>query len=167
MVVLDASTLILIAKAELLEIFLANIGLEVAIPKEVEWECCAVKRSLDALMIHKALDESRIKVIVVRNRKLVAKLRSDFGLGRGEAEAIALAFAQEAAVLAIDDKNGINACKLLNIAFTTAVGILIRLREKGLLEHGEALAKLETLAKYGRYKTSIMEDARTQLEALR
>jgi hypothetical protein len=62
---------------------------------------------------------------------------------------------------------GINACKLLNIAFTTAVGILIRLREKGLLEHGEALAKLETLAKYGRYKTSIMEDARTQLEALR
>jgi predicted HTH domain antitoxin len=50
MVVFDASTLILIAKAELLEIVLASIGLEVAIPKEVEWECCAVKRSLDALM---------------------------------------------------------------------------------------------------------------------
>jgi len=37
------------------------------------------------------LDEARIKVKVVNNKKLVAKLQTDFSLGRGEAEAIALA----------------------------------------------------------------------------
>ena len=63
----------------------------VAIPGEVEKECCGVKKSLDALLIQKALDELRLKVIAVKNRKLVVKLQGDFGLGRGEAEAIVLA----------------------------------------------------------------------------
>jgi predicted nucleic acid-binding protein len=165
MIVFDASTLILIAKAELLDLFLNAIGLEAAIPVEVQKECCGVKKSLDALLIQKALDELRLKVIAVKNRKLVVKLQGDFGLGRGEAEAIVLALAEKAEILGIDDKNGINACKLLGIAFITAIGILVRSREKGLLTGGEALAKLTTLAKYGRYKESILEDARAKLEA--
>ena len=164
MIVFDASTLILIAKAELLDLFLADIELEAAISIEVEKECCGVKKSLDALLIQKALDELRLKVIAVKNRKLVVKLQGDFGLGRGEAEAIVLALAEKAEVLGIDDKNGINACKLLGIAFTTAIGILVRSREKGLLTGSEALAKLMTLAKHGRYKESILEDARRRLE---
>jgi predicted nucleic acid-binding protein len=164
MIVFDASTLILIAKAELLDLFLADIELEAAIPIEVEKECCGVKKSLDALLIQKALDELRLKVIAVKNRKIVVKLQGDFGLGKGEAEAIVLALAEKAQVLAIDDKNGINACKLLGIAFTTAIGILVRSREKGLLTGSEALTKLTTLAKHGRYKESILEDARRKLE---
>lgn len=165
MIVFDASTLILLAKAELLDPFLAGVKLAVAIPGEVEKESCGSKKALDAVIIQKAVDESRIEVITVKNRRLVAKLQADFSLGQGEAEAIALALSEKVQLLAIDDKNGINACKLLGIAFTTAVGILIRSREKGLLEGPDALAKLELLAKYGRYKNSIIEDARRKLEA--
>jgi predicted nucleic acid-binding protein len=164
MVIFDASTLSLIAKTEVLDLFLRDVGLDVAIPLEVEKECCSVKKSLDALMIRKALDESRIKVIGVKDRKLVTKVQEDFGLGRGEAQAIVLALAEKARVLGIDDKNGINACKLLSVAFTTAMGILVRMREKRLLTTSEALVKLEGLAKHGRYKTSIPEEARRQLE---
>jgi len=165
MIVFDASTLILIAKAELLDSFLTDSELEAAIPVEVEKECCGVKKSLDALLIQKAVDERKLKVIAVKNRKLVVKLQGDFGLGKGEAEAIVLALAEKAEILGIDDKNGINACKLLGIAFITAIGILVRSREKGLLTGGEARAKLTTLAKFGRYKESILEDARGKLEA--
>ncbi len=165
MIVLDASTLILVAKIEALELFLGRVNLEVGIPAEVEKECCASKKSLDALMIRKALDESRIRVLEIKNRKFITRLRGDFGLGRGEAEAIALALEEKAQIVGIDDKNGINACKLLGIPFTTAIGILVRMREKGLLPVSEALAKLAALATYGRYKQSIMEDARRKLEA--
>jgi uncharacterized protein len=165
MIVFDASTLILIAKAELLDLFLANIGASVRIPGEVEKECCSSKKALDAIIIQKALDELRIKTVAVENHRLVAKLQADFTLGKGEAEAIALALNDRAQVLGIDDKNGINACKLLGIPFTTAVGILIRSREKGLLQVSEALEKLASLAKHGRYKDSIIEDARQRLEA--
>jgi predicted nucleic acid-binding protein len=68
-------------------------------------------------------------------------------------------------LLAIDDNNGINACKVWGVAFTTAEGILVRSREKGLLEEFEALEKLSSLAKHGRYTNSIMEDAKLKLEA--
>lgn len=165
MIVFDASTLILMAKAELLDLFLANVSAEVAIPGEVERECCGSKKALDAVMIQRALDESRIKTVTVKNRRLVAKLQTDFSLGKGEAEAVALALNEKVQLLGIDDKNGINACKLLGIPFTTAVGILIRSREKGLVQESEALEKLALLAKYGRYKDSIIEDARRKLEA--
>jgi len=163
MLVLDASTLILIAKMEILDLFLDGIESKVAIPAEVAKECCGVKKSLDALLIQKALDESRVKVVAVKNRRLVTKLQGDFGLGRDEAETIVLALAEKAQVLGIDDKNGINACKLLGVAFTTAVGVLVRMREKGFLTVGEALVKLATLEKHGRYKPSILEDARRKI----
>jgi hypothetical protein len=70
-------------------------------------------------------------------------------------------------LLAIDDKNGINACKLLGIAFTTALGILLRSREKGLIDLQSALSKLAALARNGRYKGSILEDAKLRLEVQR
>ena len=91
-------------------------------------------------------------------------MQADFSLGIGEAEAVALALNEKSQLVGIDDKNGIDACKVLGIAFTTAVGILIRSREKGLLEGPDAIAKLALLAKHGRYKHSIIDDARLKLE---
>jgi predicted nucleic acid-binding protein len=164
MFVLDASTLILLTKAEFLDPFLAGVKLEVTIPGEVARECCSAKKTLDALKIQKVLDESRIKVILVKNRKLVAKLQADFSLGQGEAEAIGLALKENARIVGIDDKNGINACKLLGIPFATAMGILLRSRERGLLDRSAALVGLASLERYGRYKNSIIEDARLKLE---
>ena len=164
MLVLDASTLILLAKAELLGPFLESVKLQVSIPEEVAKECCGVKKSLDALMIQQALDQSAITLIPVKNRKFVVKLQADFSLGQGEAEAIALAVAERASLIGIDDKNGTNACKLLGIPFTTAIGILLRSREKGLIDRSWALAALASLARHGRYKESIIEDARLRLE---
>ena len=164
MLVLDASTLILLAKAELLGLFLDGVELQVVIPAEVAKECCGATRTLDALLIQKALDESAIHVVSVKNRKFVAKLQTDFSLGQGEAEAIGLAVGEKASLVGIDDKNGINACKLLGIPFTTAIGILLRSSEKGLLSRSSALAALASLARYGRYKSSIIEDARLKLE---
>jgi predicted nucleic acid-binding protein len=164
MLVFDSSTLILIAKIELLDPFLTDIGMEIAVPKAVEDECCGGKKTLDALIIRKALDESRIKVRGVRNRKLVAKLEEDFSMGRGESEAIALALQEKALLVGIDDKNGINACKLAGIPFTTAVGILVRSCQKGLIDRSDALVKLSALAKYGWYRNAILEDARLRME---
>ena len=165
MLIFDASTLILLARIEILEVFLRSIAMEAAIPRAVERECCAAKKTLDALMIQKAADESRIAVLSVKNKSLVAKLESDFSLGKGEAEAISAALSEDAQLVAIDDKNGINACKLLGIAFITAAGILIRSCEKGWVSRVDALAKLGLLGQYGRYKSSILEDVRTRLEA--
>jgi predicted nucleic acid-binding protein len=115
-------------------------------------------------MIQKAVDESKIKIKTVKNRKLVMRLEEDFSIARGESEAIALALQERALVVGIDDRQGLNACKLLGIPFTTAVAILLRSCERGLIERGDALNRLAALAKYGRYRSSILEDTKRRLE---
>jgi predicted nucleic acid-binding protein len=164
MLIFDSSTLILLAKVELLDVFLGGMSLMVAVPPEVEKECCGHKKTLDSMVIQRAIDESRIDVIAVKDKKLISKLELDFSLGAGESAAVVLAITQQAGLLGIDDKSGINAGKFLGIPFTTAVNILIVCREKGLLSRTEALTRLEQLAKYGRYKRLILEDAKARLE---
>ena len=164
MIVLDASTAILLAKAELLDAFVEAVGQPVVMPKEVERECYGRREALDALLIEGAIKEQRITVRVVRQQKQYEKLRRDFPLGRGEAAAITLALASEGALVATDDRQAIIACKLLRIPFITALTVLVRMREKGLLSSEEAESKLAVLVRYGRYKQRIVDAARLALE---
>ena len=60
-----------------------------------------------------------------------------------------LALAEKAQALGIMTRTESMLCKLLGIAFTTAIGILVRSREKGLVTGSEVLTKLATLAKHG------------------
>ncbi|MEE9145562.1 MAG: hypothetical protein V3U06_12420 [Candidatus Binatia bacterium] len=164
MIVFNSSTLILLAKAELLDTFLAALNDKVVIPKQVETECCEEKQSVDALLIRKVIQEKKIFVQPLKNKRLYGKILADFPLGKGEAESLALAVSQKARLFATDDKRAIQASKLLKIPFTTAIDILVRMYEKGVLEKQEAREKLEALRKYGRYKKEIIKDAKSRLE---
>ena len=84
---------------------------------------------------------------------------NEFNINRGEAESIVLALREKNSILGTDDKNAINACKLLHISYTTAIGILIRAREKNLLAKQEAIKKLNELSGFGRYGKEIIDDA--------
>src|SRR5437660_12326725 len=55
MIVFDTSTLILIAKADLLDLFLTSINVPVAIPSEAETECCGSNTACDAIIRQQAL----------------------------------------------------------------------------------------------------------------
>lgn len=164
MLIFDASTLILLAKSELLDIFLGGLSQKVAIPRQVERECCKAKKTLDSLVIQRAINEGRIAVVEAKDSKLIRRLEEDFGLGSGESEAIALAATVGARLLAIDDKNEINACKFLGIPFATAIHIFVGCWEKQLLSREDALARVALLERYGRYKKSILDDVKAKLE---
>ncbi len=164
MIVLDASTTILLAKTELLDAFVGDVSQPVVMPKEVERECYGRRETLDAQLIARVIAEKRIAVRAVRQPEQSAKLRRDFRLGRGEAAAITLALSSGGSVVATDDRLAINACKLLKIPFVTALTVLVRLREKGLLSLDEARRKLEELARYGRYTPPTIDAARLGLE---
>ena len=158
--VFDSSTLILLAKIDLLRESAEDIL--IVIPPKVKEECL-FKESLDALLIKTLIAEGKIKVEKAGNREAVRKLRADFRIEAGEAQALWLG-KRLGVPLAVDDGPTIKACKVLGVQFVTAIHFLINLRARGKLELPLALAKLDALAAYGRYSRKIIEDAAQRLK---
>lgn len=163
MIIFDASTLILLSKAELLEIFVSEFRGKVLIPEKVREEVLAGSKG-EVSSFGKLIHEKKIHVLKVRNSKAVEKLMEDFNIDEGEAEALILAIQEKATMVATDDGNAIKACKLLKMDFTTAITFLIRAFEKNLIGQGEALSKLQRLISVGRYDKKIIEDATKRIK---
>lgn len=167
MLVFDSSTLILLAKSDMLSLLLDSYPGDVLIPEEVERECCDAGPFPDAIVIKSWIQSGRIKVVRISDCELPSKLIEDFRINMGEAESLTLAVERSADIVATDDKNAILACKLLKIKFTTALGILVRLAEKKAIGLDDALVKLEKLALLGRYDVSIIEDTSELLRGMK
>jgi predicted nucleic acid-binding protein len=163
MLVFDSSTLILLAKADLLDLFVEDFGGRLAIPPNVRSEVLMGGKA-ETAQISNIISAEKIKVLKVKDQKLVEKFMDDFNLGRGEAEALALAFQEGAELVATDDKNAIRAAKMLKIDFVTAIAFAVRAFEKQLIEADEAKLKIEKLKSVGRYGKQIIEDALVRIE---
>jgi predicted nucleic acid-binding protein len=98
-IVFDSSTLILLAKAELLRMVVGRST--VPIPSRVRAECL-VKDSFDAILIGELVKEGKVTVEKVDADKATEKLMADFRLARGEAESLYLAMMKRC-LLAVDD----------------------------------------------------------------
>jgi len=159
-IVFDASTLILLAKIELLREIVEEI--RVIIPQKVKAECVS-KESVDTILISTLIREKKIVVKEVRNAEAIKKIQMDFRIEAGEAEALWLARKLKCPI-AVDDGPTIKACKIMNQRFTTAIHFLLNLAGQNRLELPMALAKLEKLSNYGRYSREIIENATRHLK---
>lgn len=151
----DSSTLILLAKVELLREVSEDI--QIIIPERVKTESLS-KEGSDALLIGTLIKEKKIEVKKAGNREAVNRIQKDFKIESGEAEALWLAITLDRP-LAVDDWPAIKACKILGRSFTTALHFILKLASDGRLDRLMALEKLEKLSRFGRYSGRIMEDA--------
>ena len=160
MIVLDTSTLVLLAKSDLLSLLAERTPL--LIPDQVRREAVVKPELYDAQMIARMVDSHTIKVVRAAWTRQHQRLQGDFDLGLGEAAALLLA-QRRRAVLGTDDGPAIKAAKVLGVPFVTAIHILVELYQKGRIDRAMALAKLERLQRMGRYSAQIVEDARGRL----
>lgn len=151
----DSSTLILLAKVELLREVSEEI--QIIIPERVKAESLS-KEGSDALLIGTLIKEKKIEVKKAGNKEAVNRIQKDFKIESGEAEALWLAITLDRP-LAVDDWPAIKACKILGRSFTTALHFILKLASDGRLDRLMALEKLEKLSRFGRYSGRIMEDA--------
>lgn len=158
-IVFDASTAILLAKADLLRQVV--IKGEAWMPATVVREVTA-KQSHDSRAIQVLINEELIRSVRVKGGFL--DLARDFRLHAGEAESVALA-REKKAVCATDDGPAIRCCKVLGVPFVTAIGFLVALAEAQELEKGLALELVGTLERFGRYNVRILEDAARRIQA--
>lgn len=161
-VVFDASTLILLAKVDILRIVAENV--KIIIPEEVKIECTK-KDVFDAKLISALIEKRQIKVkkLLLSEGKTVSKLCKDFKIQYGEAAALHLAV-EKKCPLAVDDGPTIKACKIINQKFTTAIHFLVNMTETAKIDRKEAIVKLEKLSCYGRYSRRIIEDASKRMK---
>ena len=163
MLVADSSTLILLAKSGLLDIFLENLERTLMIPKAVENECTCKVEYFDAKLISQRIKEGQIEVQRIIHSEMCRKLTMDFNIAQGEAEALTLCH-EKKGLLLTDDKKAINACKILHLPFATALDILIRVDQRKLIDGEQVNLILERLVFYGRYSKEITDDAKERLE---
>ena len=159
-VVLDASSLILLEKTGLLEKLAKRTTMR--IPKEVEREATAkgTQKSVpDAFRIKGKIEQELIKVESIKNLQASRFFQDAFNIGKGESEAITLFKEIHADILATDDRLAINACKALHIPFATSIAFVIESYETGKVTKDEASQMIQILADQGRYKAEIIFNA--------
>ncbi|MFH1703864.1 MAG: hypothetical protein ABIB41_10650 [Nitrospirota bacterium] len=159
-IVFDTSTLILLAKIELLREIAENV--KIIIPEKVRVESL-LKEGIDAILISTLIKEKKIEIKKAGDVEAVRKIQRDFRIEAGEAEALWLARKIECPI-AVDDGPTIKACKVIGQKFTTAIHFLLNLASQNRLELPIAMAKLEKLNLYGRYSKKIIEDATKRLK---
>ncbi|MEI6209499.1 MAG: hypothetical protein WCP20_22180 [Desulfuromonadales bacterium] len=158
-IVFDASTLILLAKIDLLRIVAECYS--IIIPDKVKTEALAADSS-DAMAIRYLLDSSLIRTMSIKNGRNFEKFVTDFRIHDGEAEALCLALELSAPV-AVDDGPAIKASKIMGIKFITAIHFVINCAQTGAMNQVVALEKLKKLSIVGRYRLQIIQDAEKRI----
>ena len=154
-IIFDASTLILLAKIDLLQVVLRQYS--GVIPELVKDEII-YKNAMDTKLIVQQIKEGNLIVNKNPAQDKIKLILKDFPLGSGEAAAFIIAKEKEC-LLATDDGLAIKVCKIFGVKFATAIHFLI----KAGLEKSLSMAKLNLLKKYGRYSVEIVKDAEERI----
>lgn len=163
MAVADASSVILLAKTGILHPFASNHDLTIPEPVYTEAVERGVEKGMaDAYRIQELIHEEDLITVTDVDKTQIDQITELFGITGGEAAAVAGGRQYEALVV-VDDRKGINACKALDHPYTTAIDIAVRLHELGYITHQNALNALAKLEDYGWYKPSLVETRRNQL----
>jgi predicted nucleic acid-binding protein len=159
-IISDASTLILLQKIALLDKLLKNMRF--IIPSEVYQEAVTkgkAKKFSDSYRIDEHVKTRKIVVKELKNSNTAASIREEFGLGEGEAQAIALFLQENGNMLAVDDHKAVNVCKIYNIPFMTALTFVVFAHNKKVVNKEVAKDMIDNLSVFGRYKNELIHDA--------
>lgn len=151
--VLDASSLILLTKVNMIEFLMNEFDLSVT---ETVREEAANYGSSDARKIEKYVEEGRIDTREVKG-EAVEELAKDFNIDRGEASTLLTYRGGDADIVTTDDGKTIETCRVLDIPYTTSLALLEKAVDDGELSMDEGLAKLERLEDYGWYSQELLD----------
>lgn len=156
-VVVDSSTLILLAKCSLLETFCELF--DILVPEAVYIEVASedlVNNYPDAALISDLTSKGTIKVQgIERSDRLTLPL----SLHQGEQEALLLAVKLGRILFATDDGKAIKAARFFRVPFIVTPKIVVELFRLQKISLKKARTSLEKLAKIGRYSPEIIAHA--------
>ena len=165
LVVNDAMVLIHLAKITLLEIS-CNFFKEVMIPPLVYEETVKEGKKTghaDAILIEEIINRGKIKVRKVKKKQLIKKA-NNFNIQRGEAEAIALYWQEQAGRIASDDDNVRNKKELLEINLIGTPTILLALFQNKKIDMDKLKDSINELRKIGWFSNAVLDKVLMEAE---
>jgi predicted nucleic acid-binding protein len=159
--VVDSSTLILLAKCSLLQIVCDLF--DVIVPRAVNVEVASadlVQNYPDAALISDLTSKGAIKV---QSPDSTDRLTLPLSLHKGEEDALLLAVKLGRLLFATDDGKAIKAARFFKVPFIITPKIVVELFRLQKISFKKARESLEKLAKIGRYSPEIIADALVSL----
>jgi len=151
----DATSLILLAKANLLEVFVRRNN--VVIPKLVYGEVAKGKDKgrEDSILVEKLIAKNQLSVVSA-NKAIKDKIGRLFNIKGGEQEVIAIA-SEKKHIVITDDKRCINAAKALDIFFVTSLDVVVALYKNGVISKEKVIHSIDALEEYGWYSKELVK----------
>lgn len=162
-IIADACTIILLAKASVLET--AAAAYQIAVTAAVYEEVVGGKQHMfaDALLLERLNKEKAISTSV-SEEKLTQKLMKDFNMGNGEASTIAAAISEKEGIVATDNRQGRKAASVNNLQLVGSIDIVVALFRKKRIDMQKAIAALKKLKEEGWFEPHLLEKAMEDLK---
>ncbi len=160
MFIFDSSSMILLAKAGLLEKLLSE-RLAV-IPTAVYNESVVrgkEKGREDAYLIEHLVKSGKITISDPKKSTCI-EIGSLFNLHSGERDVLALAKDMNIKCIICDDKKAVNASKVLGLKYITALNVIVAMYIKGKISKEEAEKQIDILDEFGWYNNKLIKKAR-------
>ena len=155
MIVKDSMVLIHLAKITLLERSCEYFK-KVIIPKKVYEEVVSCKEYPDTEIIESLVTNKKISIIEVKNKKDIEKA-NQFNIQKGEAEAVALYWQENADFLATDDDNVRKKKEMLNINIIGTPIIILYLHKDRIITRDKFIESINKLRRIGWFNSSILD----------
>ncbi|MBI2580428.1 hypothetical protein HYV85_01330 [Candidatus Woesearchaeota archaeon] len=151
----DATSLILLAKVGLLEMFVVRNN--VVMPPKVYDEVAKGKDKgrLDAFLVERLAAEKTLSISLA-DKETKAKIEKLFNIRGGELEVLAVSLAGSKTVLT-DDKKCLAAAKALKLNFITSLDVVVALYRRGVVSKERAIEAIESLEEYGWYSKDVIK----------
>lgn len=162
-IILDTCSVILLAKASVLEDFSEQHNLVITDGAYNEVVKGKEKKFLDALLLERLCKEKKISKTNVKSKYLVNKFKKDFGLGGGEASTIALTIETKQSILT-DNKQGRKTAKVYGLKLLGSPEVVVSLFKIKKINKNKALDALKILRNFGWFDNYIIEKALEEIK---
>lgn len=164
LLIMDASSLILLGRCGLIEV-LSQV-FSIIVPQGVLNEVVneeTLKQYPDANIISELVKNKKIEVFSIEKQKFQFPIT----LGEGEIEAIILTRQMENSILVTDDGKAIKACRYLRIPFIISPKVVTALYQLERISFADAKTSIDKLRIIGRYSPEIIAEALLKLEEIK
>ncbi|MEK6983961.1 MAG: hypothetical protein AABX33_05285 [Nanoarchaeota archaeon] len=158
-IAIDSCSVILLAKATVLEAVASNYDLLISDNVYKEILQGKDKKFIDALVTEKLVKDGKLKISKVKEAKIIKKLIRDFSLGIGEAETLAFVLGSQCEAISTDNKQGRKVAKIYNLNLIGSIDLIISLFKLKIIDNYKAISALKMLKEFGWFQDYLIDSA--------